>query len=239
MKKPLLLDAFCGVGGSAVGYSRAGFEVVGVDRDPQPNYPFPFLQADALEALTALLAGEALRFRARDGWVLEASKEHFRAAHASPPCQGYTALKAVHGNEWPRLVEPVRDLLGRLGLSSVMENVQGSPVRRDIVLCGEMFGLSVIRHRYFELGGWSTAAPEHRSHRGRVAGMRHGKWYEGPYFAVYGEGGGKGSVAQWQDAMDIHWTDVRREIAEAVPPQYTEWVGARMLEAIGSGRSGR
>src|SRR5690606_41019357 len=83
----------------------------------------------------------------------------------------------------------------------VIENVEGAMMRRDMVLCGEMFGLAVIRHRYFELGGWSAQAPDHKEHRGRVSGYRHGVWYDGPYFAVYGAGGGKGSVQQWQEAM--------------------------------------
>ena len=208
-----MLDLFSGAGGAGVGYSRAGFEVVGVDIDPQPNYPFEFHQADAV------------------AYVAEHGHE-FDAIHASPPCQGYTALAAVHGNEWPKLVETMRDLLDATGRPYVIENVQGSPVRRDLILCGEMFGLGVIRHRYFELGKWSMSKPEHVPHRGRVAGWRHGKWFDGPYFAVYGNGGGKGSMAQWQEAMGIDWTNVRRELAEAIPPAYTEHIGAQLLEAL-------
>ena len=197
-----------------MGYSRAGFDVTGVDIAFQFNYPFEFVQADALE-------------------YVKAHGHEYDAIHASPPCQGYTALAAVHGNAWPKLIEPVRDLLDATGLPYVIENVQGSPVRRDMTLCGEMFGLGVIRHRYFELGGWSGAAPAHKPHRGRVAGMRHGEWFTGPYFAVYGDGGGKGTVVQWQAAMDIAWTDVRHEIAEAVPPAYTEFIGRQLLDHLG------
>jgi hypothetical protein len=62
--------------------------------------------------------------------------------------------------------------------------------------------------------------------------MRHGLWFEGPYFAVYGNGGGKGTVAQWQDAMDIHWTSVRKSIAEAIPPAYTEWIGRQFISHL-------
>lgn len=222
MSRPMLLDLFCGAGGAGMGYHRAGFDVVGVDIASQPNYPFEFFQMDALELLR---------------WLATRGAQGFDAIHASPPCQGYTALKAVHGNEWPRLVEPVRTLLDAIGLPYVIENVQGSPVRRDMTLCGEMFGLGVIRHRYFELGGWVGTPPLHKPHRGRVAGMRHGQWYEGPYFAVYGEGGGKGTVAQWQQAMGIDWTDVRREIAEAIPPAYTEHIGAQLLEHLATAKA--
>jgi len=233
MSRPKLLDLFSCAGGAGMGYSRAGFDVYAVDIDPQPNNPFPFHQGDALTRLRVLLEGGKIPF-IRDGWVHWLGGADFDAAHASPPCQGYTALAAVHSNEWPKLYEPVKELLEALGLPYVIENVQGSPVRRDLVLCGEMFGLGVIRHRYFELGGWSAEQPPHRPHRGRVAGWRHGEYFDGPYFAVYGEGGGKGSVEQWQRAMGIDWTDVRREIAEAIPPAYTEFIGAQLLAHVQS-----
>lgn len=211
--KPRLLDLFCCAGGAGTGYSRAGFDVVGVDIVPQPNYPYEFHQGDALEYL------------AEHG-------HEFDAVHLSPPCQGYTALKAVHGNEWPMLIEPARELADRIGLPYVLENVQGSPLRRDLTLCGEMFGLGVIRHRYFELGYWAATAPQHKLHRGRVAGWRHGQFYDGPYFAVYGLGGGKGTVEQWQQAMGIDWTTDRHELAEAIPPAYTEFIGQQLLAYI-------
>ena len=222
MGRPRLLDLFCCAGGAGMGYHRAGFEVVGVDLNPQPNYPFEFHQGDALAFL-------ALHF------------EEFDAVHASPPCQSSSALtkgtnKATGwGGLHTDLIPWTRGYLKgveRAGLPTVMENVQGSDLRRDMTLCGEMFGLGVIRHRYFELNGFPFTPPEHKPHRGRVAGYRHGEWFDGPYFAVYGEGGGKGSVAQWQQAMGIDWTDVRKEIAEAIPPAYTEFLGAQLLAHI-------
>jgi DNA (cytosine-5)-methyltransferase 1 len=201
-----------------MGYHRAGFDVVGVDIDPQPAYPFEFHQADAVAYLAA---------QGRD----------FDVIHASPPCQAHSAL--TKGNrargqqdEHVDLIPVTRALLDHIGRPYVIENVQGAPVRRDLTLCGEMFGLSVIRHRYFELGGWTTAQPEHRKHRGRVAGMRHGEWFTGPYFAVYGDGGGKGTVAQWRRAMGIDWMTERHDLAEAIPPAYTEWIGAQLLDAL-------
>lgn len=231
-RRPRLLDLFSCAGGAGTGYERAGFDVYAVDIDPQPNNPHPFHQGDALDVLVLLIIGGAVPFTHKDGTVEWLTLSDFDAIHASPPCQGYTALAAVHGNEWPKLVEPVRDLLEQTGLPYIIENVQGSPVRRDLTLCGEMFGLAVIRHRYFELGRWTGTAPEHKPHRGRVAGMRHGEWFEGPYFAVYGNGGGKGTVAQWQQAMGIDWTTDRREIAEAIPPAYTEHIGRQLIARL-------
>jgi DNA (cytosine-5)-methyltransferase 1 len=209
---------FCCAGGAGTGYHRAGFEVLGVDLNPQPNYPFEFHQGDAL----AFLAKH---------W------EEFDAVHASPPCQASSALtkgtnKSTGWGEGERhvdLIPATRAFLNATGLPYVIENVQGSDLRRDMTLCGEMFGLRVLRHRYFELSGFEFTPPKHIPHRGRVAGYRHGEWFEGPYFAVYGDGGGKGTVQQWQDAMGIHWTDVRKEIAEAIPPAYTEFIGRQLM----------
>lgn len=233
MSRPKLLDLFCCAGGAGMGYHRAGFDVYAVDIDPQPNNPFPFHQGDALEVLVLLILGGSVDFTHPDGTVEWLTLADFTAAHASPPCQGYTALAAVHGNEWPKLVPQTRDLLESTGLPYVIENVQGSPVRRDLVLCGLTFGLRVFRHRLFELGGWGMVQPEHPDHKGhRVAGWRHGAKYDGDMVAVYGDGGGKGSVAEWQAAMGIDWTDVRREIAEALPPAYTEHIGAQLLAAV-------
>jgi DNA (cytosine-5)-methyltransferase 1 len=235
---PRILDTYCGAGGAAVGYHRAGFAPYGVEKDPQRtlNYPFPVHVGDARTALATLMRGEKIPFRSRhrfSGMVTQwLALSDFAAVHGSPPCQGYTALAAVHRNDWPKLVPETRDLLDATGLPYVLENVQGSPARPDLVLCGEMFGLAVIRHRYFELGRWTATAPAHKPHRGRVAGMRHGQWFDGPYYAVYGQGGSRGTVAQWQQAMGITWTDVRREIAEAIPPAYTEHIGAQLLAAV-------
>ena len=207
-----VLDLFCGAGGAAMGYARAGFEVMGVDIDPQPDYPFHAEVCDAIEWASDL--GFAFDF-----------------IHASPPCQHDAAItkgtNAHLRDTYPDLYGPVRRILGELGIPYVIENPAARP---DVVLCGEMFGLAVIRHRRFELGGWTAPPPAHKPHRGRVAGMRHGHWYEGPYFAVYGAGGGKGSVPQWQDAMDMHWTSVRKSIAEAIPPAYTEFIGRQFMQ---------
>ena len=214
-----VLDLFCCGGGAGKGYADAGYEVTGVDIEPQPNYPFLFFQGDALEYL------------AEHG-------HEYDLIHASPPCQDHCAL--TKGNRkrdgWQDahadLIPATRALLDASGKPYVIENVQGSGIRRDLTLCGEMFGLGVIRHRYFELGKCSVPQPAHKPHRGRVAGMRHGKWYTGPYFAVYGQGGGKGSVAEWQQAMGIDWLSTRHELAQAIPPAYTHYIGTQMIKHL-------
>jgi len=214
MPKPRLLDLFSGAGGAAMGYHRAGFEVVGVDINPQPHYPFEFHQADALEFD---LAG-------------------FDAIHASPPCQASSALTkgTNRGRSYPQLIPGIRERLAEVNVPTIIENVQGAAIRPDVTLCGEMFGLGVIRHRYFEMSH-PVSQPPHIKHRGRVSGWRHGKFYPGPYVAVYGDGGGKGSVEQWQQAMGIDWTDNRKSIAEAIPPAYTEYIGTQLISMLEGG----
>jgi DNA (cytosine-5)-methyltransferase 1 len=120
----------------------------------------------------------------------------------------------------------VAPLIYASGVPAVIENPSARP---DMVLCGEMFGLGVLRHRKFELVNWSAPAPAHVKHRGRVRGWRHGTFYDGPYIAAYGKGGGKGSAAEIQEAMGIDWTDVHEELTEAIPPAYTEYIGRQFL----------
>lgn len=214
--RPRILDLFCGAGGAGQGYKQAGFHVTGVDIAPQPDYAGDlFIQGDALEYLAA-------------------HGREYDAVHTSPPCQASCTLtKGTNkGRGYLNLIPATRELLAELKVPTVIENVQGSDLRRDLTLCGEMFGLGVIRHRYFEVAGFPVAVPAHKPHRGRVAGYRHGQWYDGPYFAVYGDGGGKGTVAQWQQAMGMHWTANRKSIAEAIPPAYTEYIGRRIFESL-------
>jgi DNA (cytosine-5)-methyltransferase 1 len=208
MAKPRLLDLFCGAGGASVGYHKAGFDVWGVDVNPQPNYPFPFCQADAL---TFPLDG-------------------FDVVHASPPCQAYSTTRTMHSNKHPELIEAIRNRLLSSGLLYVIENVPGAPLSNPIILCGEMFGLRVIRHRLFECS-LSVSQPKHLTHRkeGRY-GYDHGKWNrDGYYLGVYGHGGGKGTTSQWGNAMGIGHHMTRLEMAQAIPPAYTEYIGRQML----------
>lgn len=215
--EPRLLDLCCGIGGACVGYQRAGFDVTGVDRLAMPDYPGRFVHGDAIA-------------------YLDRYGSTFDAIHASPPCLPHSSLTAGT-NRGLRYEDALAAILTRLRRSqrlAVVENVVGAPLwlHRDLVLCGESFGLDVIRHRVFELIGWTTPQPSHVAHRGAVGGYRHGKHIEGPYVAVYGNGGGKGSVERWRSAMGIDWTNDRHGIAQAIPPVYTEWIGARLMDEL-------
>jgi DNA (cytosine-5)-methyltransferase 1 len=219
-----LLDLFCCAGGAAVGYHRAGFDVVGVDIDPQPNYPFEFIQADALTLDEAFLRS-------------------FDAIHASPPCQSYSDLAKRNKNahKWPRLVEPVRDMLTRTGLPFIIENVEGAPLTDPVVLCGTMFpALRVIRHRLFE-ANFPLSVPAHGRH---PLVFTHDK-RKGHYGLldqdtsfVQVTGGGNCSVANAKEAMGIEWM-TKNELNESIPPAYTEFLGAQLLRAIARQREAK
>jgi DNA (cytosine-5)-methyltransferase 1 len=203
-----LLDLFCGAGGAAMGYSRAGFtEIVGIDVKPQPRYPFRFIQADAL--------------------TCPVDVRWFDAIHASPPCQKYSwSAKRWREIERVDLVAPTRAQLQASGLPYVIENVIGAPLEKPITLCGVMFGLEVLRHRRFESSEF-LLAPRHLAHAGTVM--------DGTYVTVAGHGGnnikGRGSRAAKQHAMGIDWMG-DQELNEAIPPAYTEFIGRQLIAAI-------
>lgn len=216
--RPRLLDLFCCAGGAAEGYYRAGFDVVGVDIDPQPNYPFPYFQTDALKLPLWFLRG-------------------FDVIHASPPCQSYsvTAKRTGKGNAWPRLIDPVRDKLESAGKPWVIENVVGAPLRPDLMLCGTMFSdLRVIRHRLFESNIELPKAPKHPPHplvhtldRRKNHYGKTDEWKD--YVQV--TGGGNCSVEAAADAMGIGWPVTKRELNESIPPAYTKFIGRALREA--------
>lgn len=223
---PRLLDLFCGAGGAAMGYHRAGFEVVGVDIKPQRHYPFEFHQDDALFWLKDLAGSE-----------FSVHLPHFDAIHASPPCQGYSRmrhLKWVKAKDHPLLIDPVRDLLEKTGLPWVIENVEDAPMPSAITLCAQMFGLPMYRHRRFE-SNYLLMQPPHPRHEGVIQpGPMLGDRMHSPVIGIYGHPGGDGhsTLAQWKEAMEIDWMS-SRELAQAIPPAYTEFIGTQLLESIG------
>ncbi len=214
MTRPVLLDLFCGAGGAAVGYYRAGFDVVGVDIKLQPRYPFAFVQADALEYL-----GEH--------WL------EFDAFHASPPCQRFSALRTMPNvvREYPDLIAPVRFMFRKHGRPWVIENVPGAPLQNPVCLCGTMFNLRcgsrpLYRHRMFECSFGEILTPPH-DHRSEAC------------IGVYGHSGGRSSrdgtprstTAERRVAMGIDWM-TGAELSQAIPPAYTEFIGHRLMQEL-------
>ena len=214
--KPRLLDLFCGAGGAAVGYHRAGFDVVGVDHVDQPRYPFAFTRADALNVFDPSF------------WVLGGLGD-FAAIHASPPCQRWSS-KTRDPAAHPDLITPIRALLELTGLPYVIENVPKAPLEGPI-LCGSSFGLGVQRHRRFETNWPLLVSPcAHEAQPRRYPVYDHGRHYTSRVAPVYGTGGGK-ARDDWAEAMGVDWmTDP--ELAEAIPPAYTELIGHQLMSHL-------
>jgi len=214
VSKPKLLDLFCGAGGAARGYQRAGFYVIGIDNRPQPHYVGDeFIQADALEYVAA-------------------HGHEFDVIHASPPCQAYTRAQPIQNREHPKLIDDVRRLLIALDRKWIIENVVGAPMNVSIVLCGTMFGLKVYRHRLFE-SSEMLLQPE----------CHHPAYLMDGFVSVYGDvvrgrqRGNRGNdykrytVAYARAAMGIDWM-TRDELREAISPAYTEFIGRFLMEAV-------
>lgn len=222
MSRPLLLDLYCGAGGAGVGYSRAGFDVVGVDIGRQPRYPFPFHQADALDPSAWL---EATHGRLPD------------AIHASPPCQHYSqAVKIAKRDDHPDLIAATRELLRASGVPYVIENVVRAPLLDAITLCGSSFGLPIRRHRRFESSVFLMSRPcAHND----VAYPRQypPAWNrETPLRVLSISGGyqnrrhlGDEHLEMHKAAMGVDWPMTLPELSESIPPAYTEWIGRQLL----------
>jgi DNA (cytosine-5)-methyltransferase 1 len=208
--KPRLLDLFCCQGGASAGYVAAGFDVLGVDIDPQPRYPYAFAQADALA-------------------YLDAYGDEFDAIHASPPCQGYSNAQRIQGREHPMLIDAVRERLEQLGKPYAIENVPGAPLKAPIELCGDMFGLRTYRHRLFESNA-GLRAPAHRPHAVQQVKMGRPLKVGDFYQAV----GNFSNVPYVRDDMKVPWMS-RDGIRESIPPVYAQFVGGFLISAIEDG----
>lgn len=209
MDRPKLLDLFCCAGGASMGYYRAGFDVTGVDIKPQPHYPFRFIQADAL---TVDLSG-------------------YDAYHASPPCQSYSISKHMQGVKGAdKLIPEIRSRLINTQKPFVIENVPGSPLENPVELSGMSFGIKIIRRRLFELHGFDILL---------IPSPRQVKNYRAEGYLPYHHGTSvkRGHLPNiWtkprlQDAMKIDWMDIK-EMTQAIPPVYTEFIGKYLLEAL-------
>ncbi len=217
--RPRLLDLFCGAGGAAMGYHRAGFDVVGIDNTPQPHYPFEFIEGDVFE-------------------VVKYPHHYTRglgidAIHASPPCPAHSSLTGWGASRAvsppaPDLIPPTRALLRATGLPYVIENVVGAPLIDPVRVCGQALGLRVRRHRLFESNVPLMAPPCHHP--------------EPPVIVVSGSIGRKvfdprrkaiaPSLAEAIEVMGMPWAVTAREITNAIPPAYTELLGAQLIAHV-------
>lgn len=225
MSKVYLLDLCCKAGGCSVGYERAAkkmgidIEIVGVDIEPQKNYPYEFIQADAVDFLSKNL-------------------KEFTHIHASPPCQKHTTLShpivSKTNKQYDCIINPLRNLIKESRRPGLIENVPNAPIRNDIVLNGEMFGLGVIRIRHFEAVNWFSLSPLSPKIKGTVK--------NGDYITVAGKGSLKckngkryknfneNIIKTWSDAMGIDWMTEYSELANAIPPAYTHYIGLDFLQ---------
>ena len=198
--RPRLLDAFSCAGGAGYGYHLAGFDVTGLDKEPQSNYPFAFIQGDALEALAD-----------RDFLA------QFDAIHASPPCQFKARVTAWRGSrdDHPDLLTPTLALLAETDIPWVVENVPEAcpPLRPDYMLCGTQFGLKVRRHRAFMRGNWDAYEL-----------MPSCQCYLNPSLLPFEH---KGERA-FADAMGCTWMSAK-EARQAIPPAMTAHIGRQLM----------
>ena len=191
-----------------MGYSRAGFEVVGVDIVPQKHYPFEFHQANAMTF----------------------PLDEFDVIHASPPCQRFTSLKFVFdSSKYEDLVDPIRQRLIASGKPYVIENVVGAPLRRDLILCAAPFGLRSYRHRIFE-SNVPLMQPDHPKHVvpvNRRKTNRRGHWDAGGFVTVVGD------IGRYvgPEAMGIDWM-TGNELSQAIPPAYTQFIGDQIMRVL-------
>ena len=198
-----VLDLFCCAGGAAMGLHMSldanGMKhtITGIDKTFQPRYPFNKRVKDINEM----------------SWM-ELLEYDF--IWASPPCQKYSLLKYVTKKEYPDMIPFTREILEKSGKPYVMENVEPAPLRKDLLLCGEMFGLKIFRHRIFEVN-FDIIQPVHYKHKGSV---KHGD-----YLTLAGSGCGKsGYIDDWQRAIGINWVRDKHMLAEAVPPAYSCYI---------------
>ena len=233
MTKPRLLDLFSGAGGAAVGYHRAGFEVVGVDIQKQPRYPFAFIQGDAMDTMRYLIGGWSVR----DVVGIRYSLKDFAAIHASPPCQRYSRASrhAADDRGYPDLIKTTRRLLEDSGVPFVIENVIGAPLESNIVLCGVSFGLGegvwfLSRHRQFECSVLilSPGCPGHPRKKAPLCIAGHGTPSWGRERISRLTGRTTQPKALCRRAMGIDWM-TWQELTQAIPPAYTEFIGLKLI----------
>ncbi|MGB1728845.1 MAG: hypothetical protein ACPHF2_02550 [Crocinitomicaceae bacterium] len=217
-----LLDLFCCGGGAGVGYARSGFTVTGIDIKNQPEYPYEFIECDAVE-------------------YLQKHGHKFEAIHASPPCQAYSShvtsssskFVPTKGKDEPMLIGVLRDILNEIGKPYVIENVIGARQHMDanLMLCGTMFGLPISRHRLFE-SNFFIPQPEHPKCRGVAKKFAADNGWEYRDMSVTGKGRHAGTSERWKQIMGIDWDLRQSQLAEAIPSSYTKYIGDVLINQL-------
>ena len=214
------LDLFCGSGGASMGLKKAGLTVeFGVDITKQPEHPFDFFLGNVLKLSNKFL-------------------KKFDLIWASPPCQAYSmGGNSESRKKYPKLISKTRKMLLASGVPFVIENVPKAPLRKDLMLCGEMFNLKVIRHRIFEIEGFKIKQPEHIKHKGLVSTGEYQGVYRGGRCGCFGNKELRdklkvGSIKDWQKAMGIKHITTREGLAESIPPAYSKYIGKEFLKQV-------
>lgn len=208
MRTYKLLDLYCCGGGAGYGYEQAGFNVTGVDIEPQDKHRGRFIQSDAIE------------FVRKYGHLYD-------VIHASPPCQQYTkSTKQFRktGKRYDELIELTRQELIKTGKPYIIENVPDSPLINPIELCGAMFGLRTYRHRLFE-SNMNLVAPLHPVHDAKNTKMGR-KPAQGEFIQYVGHFSG---VKEVQEMTGLYWLG-QYELAQSIPPQYTKFLGEQVIK---------
>jgi len=235
LDRPVAIDAFCCQGAASAGLVRAGFRVIGIEKDEDEHgrplghlkrYPFESIKGDVLELLPDVIA----RYRP----VLVAG---------SPPCQADTDAQVIQGREHPQLIGPFRELVVVSGLPYWIENVGGAVrkgnLRPDVRLCGLMFGLKTDRHRYFETNFPVDVPPHPVGPRGREDHTDMPKTKMGRPF-VEGElrqyVGNFHGVKLAREDLGVPWMN-RDGVRECIPPAYGEHLGRALSLHLGLERA--
>ena len=218
MTRPVLLDLFCGSGGAAMGYHRAGWDVLGVDIVARPRYPFPMIVADAMT------------------WPLE----RVDAIHASPPCHDHSPVTGRNrkaagpkGTGW--MLTATVDRLAAQSRPWIVENVDSAtmpPTAAVVRLCGSAFGLDVRRHRLFATNTAMLVPPcAHHRQAPRFRSLDSRRSELATVVGVHGHLNYPGEAEIRNRAMGIDWM-TQPELTQAIPPAYTEHLGRQLLAAL-------
>jgi Site-specific DNA methylase len=199
-----LLDLFCCCGGISKGFHNKGWDCTGVDITNNHQYPYAFIHDDVFNLPVDYF-------------------QEFDLIHASPPCQVYTwGTRKDRKTKFVDLVDKTRQLLLKTGKPFIIENVIGAPLRKDLILCGEMFKLRVLRHRIFEIEGFTVLQPKHEKHKPPV-NKTHSY-----YSCVSGHGGDSYSfkLEDWQRDIGIDWVNNKAHLTQMIPPKYAEYIAS-------------